>query len=278
MQPALDPLTLFLKLGERAMGLHSSWQDSHDESRRYRQTIRESKVARAAKLKLVPAPQLEIQTVIPGEFFRDHDVLVPRKKPLEFALLGLAAVGIHVGAAWVLAHLPPGQLIAPPKPQPFEVVFAAPPPPPPPPKIEPPKPVVQKAVKVPNIPVVQNVVPNTVSDNTNVVAVQEGPPPAPPAPEPVIAARADASYLNNPPPQYPPVALRQGWQGTVQLRVLVQPDGRPSTITLEKTSGKKVLDDAALAVVQSWRFVPSKRGDTAIEGWVSFPIEFSLDT
>lgn len=262
------------------MGLHSSWQDSSaTESRRYRQTIRESKAARAAKLKLVPTAKQEIPTVIPGEYFRDVDTLTPRKKPLEFALLGFAAISIHVGAAWVLANLPAGELIAPPKPQPFEVVFAAPPPPPPPPKVEPPKPqVTQKAVKVPSVPVVQNVVPNTVSDSTNVVAVQEGPPPAPPAPEPVTAARADAGYLNNPPPQYPPVALRQGWQGTVHLRVLVQPDGRPATITLEKTSGKKVLDDSALAAVQAWRFVPAKRGDVPIEGWVSFPIEFNLET
>ncbi|MDB6062219.1 MAG: energy transducer TonB [Verrucomicrobiaceae bacterium] len=261
------------------MSLHSSWQDSlaHD-SRRHRQAIRQDKAASKAKLKLVTPMKVEAPVVVPSDYFRDHDVLEPPKKRIEFAIFGIAAIGIHLVAAWTLAHLPPSQIIAPPKPEPVEIVFSTPPPPPPPPKIEPPKPVVQKIVKAPTIPVVQNVVPQTVSDTTNVVAVQEGPPPAPVVSEKVTAARADASYLNNPPPTYPAVALRQGWQGTVHLRVLVQPDGRPATITLEKSSGKKVLDDAALAAVQGWKFVPAKRGDDPIEGWVSFPIEFNLET
>jgi protein TonB len=36
------------------------------------------------------------------------------------------------------------------------------------------------------------------------------------------------------------------------------------------------LDDAALAAVQNWRFVPAKRGSVAVEGWVNVPIEFKL--
>jgi protein TonB len=38
------------------------------------------------------------------------------------------------------------------------------------------------------------------------------------------------------------------------------------------------LDDAALAAVQKWKFVPAKRGEQPIEGWVSFPIEFNIDS
>lgn len=259
------------------MSLHFSWQESPSENRSYRQAIRDSKAVRAAKLKLVPQAKIEIPTIVPGEYVRDHNVISPPRRPIEFALLGVAAIGIHIGVAWVLTHLPSGQLLTQPKAAPVEIVFSAPPPPPPL-KVEPPPPkAVQKAVKPSAVPVVQHAVPTAVADTSNVVAVEQGPPPSPPV-ETVTAARADAGYLNNPPPQYPPVALRQGWQGTVQLRVLVQPDGHPATITLEKTSGKKVLDDAALVAVQAWRFVPAKRGDVPIEGWVSFPIEFNLES
>ena len=262
------------------MSLQSSWHDSFDEeARRHRQVIRQSQAKKkVGKLALVPPVKLEIPAIVPSDYIRDHGEIEPPRRPIEFALLGIAAIGIHLAAAWFLAHLPPGQLLAPPKPEPVEISFAAPPPPPPPPpKVEPPKPkVVEKIVKSP-VPVVPFDVPNTVADTTNVVMAEKGPPPAPIV-EKVTAARADASYLNNPVPEYPPVALRQGLQGTVQLRVLVQPDGRPSTITLEKSSGKKVLDDAALAAVRNWKFVPAKRGEEAIEGWVSFPIEFNLES
>lgn len=265
------------------MSLQHSWQDTltHD-TRRQRRIAREKlqhedKAQRKAKLTLVSSQPNEIPTVNPVDYLSAHSVAIPPKKSWELVLAGVAAVGLHAVIAWTLMHLPPSQIIAPPKTQPVEVAFVTPPPPPPPPKVEPPK--VQKVVKAPQVPVVQNVVPQDVVPTENVVAVQEGPPPtpAPVVEEKVTAARADAGYLNNPPPEYPANALRQGWQGTVQLRVLVQPDGSPSTITVAKTSGKKVLDDAALAAVQKWKFVPAKRGDTPIEGWVSFPIEFNID-
>lgn len=267
------------------MSLQYSWQDAlgHD-TRRQRRIVRQSQLQRAskaerkAKLALVPVPKIAAKPVVPADYLAAHSVAIPARKRWEFALAGIAAVGVHLVTAWMLMHLPPGELITPPKPAPVEVAFVTPPPPPPPPKIEPPK-VVQKVVKAPQIPVVQKIVQQDAVATDNVVAVQEGPPPAPAhvVEEKITAPRADAGYLNNPPPEYPPVALRQGWHGTVQLRVLVQPDGHPGTITLEKSSGKKVLDDAALAAVQKWKFVPAKRGDTPIEGWVSFPIEFNID-
>lgn len=267
------------------MSLQYSWQDAlgHD-TRRQRRIVRESKlqsvakIEHRAKLALVPPSKVEARFVVPGDYLSAHNITIPTAKRWELPLAIAAAIGVHIFAAWTLTRLPAGELIAPPKPAPIEVAFVTPPPPPPP-KVEPPK-VVQKMMKAPQVPVVQKVIAQDVAPTGNAVAVQEGPPPAP-APaveEKVTAARADANYLNNPAPEYPPVALRQGWQGTVQLRVLVQPDGRPGTITLEKSSGKKVLDDAALVAVQKWKFVPAKRGDQPVEGWVSFPIEFSLES
>ena len=275
------------------MGLQSSWQQPlESEGRRHRQRsyYRAEQTRRAAQLKLVktlppevrgPEVRREVPKVVPHDYISAHGVSVPAQPKWQFALLGAIAIGAHFAAAWILAQLPPAQIAAPPKSPPIEVVFNTPepPPPPPPPKVEPPKQkVVQKVIKT-EVPVVQHPVPDAVVSD-NVVAVQEGPPPAP-APvveEKITAARADAAYLNNPAPDYPAAAMRQGLQGTVRLRVLVLPDGSPGTINIEKSSGKKLLDDAALAAVQKWKFVPSKRGDTPIEGWVSFPVEFSLES
>jgi periplasmic protein TonB len=265
------------------MGLQNSWQDAlaHDTRRQRRivreKTLHDAKPERKAKLTLITSQREEIPIVVPADYLSAHGVVVPPRKSWELFAAGVAAFGVHLGAAWIFAHMPAGELIAPPKPAPVEVAFVTPPPPPPPPIVEPPPPKVQKVVKAPQVPVVQKIVQQETVASDNVVAVQEGPPPAPVVEEKITAARADAGYLNNPTPEYPAVALRQGWHGTVKLRVLVQPDGSPGTITLEKSSGKKLLDDAALVAVQKWKFVPAKRGDTPIEGWVSFPIEFNID-
>lgn len=108
-------------------------------------------------------------------------------------------------------------------------------------------------------------------------------PPAPPAPEPVkeepvTEPNAYAAYLSNPPPEYPSFAQRQGWEGKVILRVRVLASGKPSTIDVKTSSGRKSLDDAAINAVRGWTFVPSKRGSTPIDGWATVPIEFKLSS
>jgi protein TonB len=103
-------------------------------------------------------------------------------------------------------------------------------------------------------------------------------PPAPPAPEPVKAAFGGIGYKNNPAPDYPAQAARQGWQGTVLLRVRVLANGAVEAVEVLKSSGKKLLDDAAIDTVQRWVFAPSTRGATAIDGFATVPIEFKLDS
>ncbi len=62
----------------------------------------------------------------------------------------------------------------------------------------------------------------------------------------------------------------------VLLRVRVLPNGRADAVTLQRTSGRNVLDDAALEAVKAWTFVPATQGGQAIAGWVTVPIEFRL--
>jgi len=94
--------------------------------------------------------------------------------------------------------------------------------------------------------------------------------------QPVVAARFDADYLNNPAPKYPPLARRFKEQGVVLVRVHVLPSGDPDEIELKRSSGSERLDQAALTVVKQWRFVPAKQGSDAVAAWVVVPISFSL--
>jgi protein TonB len=92
----------------------------------------------------------------------------------------------------------------------------------------------------------------------------------------VVPARAYAEYLQNPKPHYPGIARSRHWQGLVQLRVYVTPEGLCGELNLLKGSGHDELDEAAMAAVKSWKFVPGKLGDTPVASWVTVPIEFQL--
>lgn len=92
----------------------------------------------------------------------------------------------------------------------------------------------------------------------------------------ITPASATADHLNNPPPQYPALALKRKWQGTVQLRVQVLESGRPGEIQIVRSSGRDILDQAAVAAVRQWSFVAAQRGGTPIESWASFPLSFKL--
>jgi len=94
---------------------------------------------------------------------------------------------------------------------------------------------------------------------------------------PLIGPDYGAAYLNNPVPHYPAAARRLKLQGTATVRVLVTPDGRPKSVKLEKSSGARILDEAALEAVQHWSFVPARHGDKLISAEVDVPVRFRLN-
>jgi protein TonB len=213
----------------------------------------------------------------------------------EAVLLALLALAVHVGVAWAVLH----RTDAPRKPK-FsqEMSLLRPPPevkpeppkpvPPPPKKIEPPRaidppkqappPALRTAAAEAPQPSTLTVAENLTAAKTSgpVVAAAPAPVAAPKVEESVTEANGSAAYLNNPPPAYPKAAQRQGLQGRVVLRVQVLANGHVGAIEVKQSSGKTILDDAALAAVKNWVFTPSKRGSTPIDGWTNVPIEFQI--
>ena len=84
-------------------------------------------------------------------------------------------------------------------------------------------------------------------------------------------------YLANPAPAYPRSELRRGREGLVLLRVRVTPKGRPSEISVSRSSGIAAFDQAAVRAVRAWRFLPATRGGQPIAGTVKVPIRFALN-
>ncbi len=83
-------------------------------------------------------------------------------------------------------------------------------------------------------------------------------------------------YKKNPPPDYPKLARRRGYEGTVILEVLVDEDGRVKDMRLFRSSKHRMLDRAAMASVKKWLFKPGMRGRETVEMWVKIPIRFQL--
>ena len=76
------------------------------------------------------------------------------------------------------------------------------------------------------------------------------------------AGFSPARYARTVPPRYPGKARRAGWEGTTLLKVLVDPEGAPDRVAVDRTSGFEVLDAAAVKAVQRWRFHPRGAAST----------------
>ena len=154
-----------------------------------------------------------------------------------------------------------------------------------------PPPPVQVPVTRPQAPTPQtSTQPQTVAPPVEQVVVEQGSLQADaaietPAAAPLNAMPANAGplpgvrleYADAPPPPYPRDALRDGLEGTVLLQVLVDTDGRPLEVLIQRSSGHRRLDDTARRhVLRRWSFRPAMKDGQAVRAWGLVPIDFYL--
>ena len=225
----------------------------------------------------------------------------PRALPRHAVIVG-SVVLFHVAALWslqsgllrrVVEVVVPVQLLSEIK-APVVPPPAAVPPPPPKPRAEPPRPSAAAPRPAPSRPAPQPVAlavdnsPPAPSAPTGVLTpqpplasvtapVNPSPVSSPAKPVKVELPSSDADYLNNPKPIYPMLSKRMGEQGQVLVRVLIGADGLPQKADIKTSSGFDRLDQAALATVLKWRYVPGKRAGTAEAMWFNVPLNFVLE-
>ena len=173
------------------------------------------------------------------------------------------------------------ELIVPPK---FEEPKLEPLKPQPPAELPKPRPMAKKPVERPVAP---QIIAAPAQAPSPVAVAPPAPAPAPPGPvdagptgggsggltQPIF----NADYLDNPAPLYPALSRRQGEQGRVILRVLVNTGGSADEVQVRTSSGFPRLDEAARDTVRRWRFVSAKRGTEPVATWVLIPISFRLE-
>jgi len=90
----------------------------------------------------------------------------------------------------------------------------------------------------------------------------------------MVEARPD--YASNPPPRYPDLARRNGWEGEVIVRAQVSTSGKVTSASVFRKSSYAILDQAAVAAVRKWKFTPRTVGGQAVDATVEVPVNFSL--
>lgn len=79
-------------------------------------------------------------------------------------------------------------------------------------------------------------------------------------------------------PNYPEKARQAGIEGTVVLTIEILANGHAGEVSVYQSSGSELLDDAAAAAVQRWRFIPAKIRGTgqSIACQTTLPVVFKL--
>ncbi len=214
------------------------------------------------------------------------------------AVIAAAVVGLHVGFIWALQSgllmqaaelVVPAQMLSQFVDPPAPVVEPAPVQPHPPAPAEPKK----AQAKAPTFPQAQplaiadplsspNAPTNAVTPSLQVAPTAVAPtipaaPTAPPSPPAVQLPTSDADYLQNVRPPYPPMSKRLNEQGKTTVRVLIGVDGSPQRAEIVQSSNFERLDQAAVATVMRWRYVPGKRDGVAEAMWFNVPINWVLE-
>lgn len=200
--------------------------------------------------------------------------------------------GLHVLVAVGLANVMSTRSISLPKLIDDTTVWIAPKitPPPPPPQPPQPRKLEKPPIVVPEPEIavkpepVEEQVKATVEAEPRVEPAEpstiEGPPtpPAKPSSQPgqmrsAVLANADGCVK----PDYPVSAARNGDTGTVTLALLVGADGRVQDARVQKSSGHRELDRAALNALSLCQFKPAMNNGVAEAGWGQIAYVWTLE-
>ena len=82
--------------------------------------------------------------------------------------------------------------------------------------------------------------------------------------------------IHIPKSEYPESARREGIQGIVMTRVLVDTNGSVIDAEIKESSGNALLDAAALKAVKKAKFTPAKHKGKRVKVWVQIPMRFTI--
>lgn len=205
---------------------------------------------------------------ISGAIALNVAVMLALLRPVDLPLPSLKDLGDRIVVQWI---------------EPVPVV----PPPPLPPQIIPDTP--QPPAPATRTPIPPTPVAPTSSEQARPmdIVVEPAPPATPTFNEPITATPttplagpltgAALAMREAPRPTYPREALRDGREGVVQLLVMVDRNGNPTDVRIQRSSGHRDLDQAARQqVLRRWRFHPAMHEGRAVDASGLVEVAFTL--
>ena len=93
----------------------------------------------------------------------------------------------------------------------------------------------------------------------------------------------DQAELDNPlvpvvkiPPEYPLRARRQGIEGWVAVKFLVNRDGRVASVSILESNPAGVFDQSVLRCIRAWHFKAGTISGVPVNTWVETTVKFKL--
>jgi len=99
-------------------------------------------------------------------------------------------------------------------------------------------------------------------------------------PEPLkrpVSITKPVAVLRKTHPEYPKKARRRELEGTVILLATISPQGHIEKLSLDKSSGHSILDNAATQAVENWTFSPAVVSGEPTRASLTVPVRFSLN-
>ncbi|NBN94436.1 MAG: energy transducer TonB [Verrucomicrobia bacterium] len=96
------------------------------------------------------------------------------------------------------------------------------------------------------------------------------------APAPIADVFVPPSFLSRQEPAYPERARRAGAEGVVGVRIALAADGSVRQVELTRSSGSRLLDEAALAAARASTFTPAARNRSPVASEAEASYRFEL--
>ncbi|MGQ0577680.1 MAG: energy transducer TonB [Betaproteobacteria bacterium] len=244
-------------------------------------TVEETPVRAELQIEPRPEPVMRQPEPEPPPIARaEITPALPPVEPPPIARAEITPVLPPVAPVELRQETPP-PLVVEPRPEPWTEVRAEPPPVP---RVEPPPvPVPQARIEPPTPPVqpppvqAPAAVPVPAPTPAQPAALRKEP--SAPALEPRLLQIYGQSISKEIKryQKYPPLAQRRGWEGAVDVQLQIAADGKVTSITLGRSSGRSILDEEALNMVR--RASPLPQAPQNLRGrelTVTVPIVFKL--
>jgi periplasmic protein TonB len=98
-----------------------------------------------------------------------------------------------------------------------------------------------------------------------------------PAHVPVLkGAKPDPRYAARLQPDYPPTCARAEIEGSVTVKVRINPDGRVSAVEVLRSDHEEFSRVTREAALRKWRFIAATRDGKGVESWKEMTVRFQM--